>query len=94
MFACDIGNAYLNAPCKEKIWFEAGIECGRNASGKAMILCRALYGLKSSGASWRQMFKNFIESTLSFTPSKVDPDMYYRRNRKVDGKEYYELLLV
>ena len=94
MFACDIGNAYLNAPCKEKIWFEAGIECGKNANGKAMILCRALYGLKSSGASWRQMFKNFIESTLNFTPSKVDPDMYYRRNRKVDGEEYYELLLV
>ena len=29
VFSCDIGNAYLNAPCKEKIWFEAGLECGK-----------------------------------------------------------------
>ena len=25
IFACDIGSAYLNAPCQEKIWFKAGI---------------------------------------------------------------------
>jgi hypothetical protein len=24
ILSCDIGNAYLNAPCREKIWFEAG----------------------------------------------------------------------
>lgn len=41
--ACDIGNAYLNAECREKIWFEAGIECGEDA-GKIMIIERALYG--------------------------------------------------
>ena len=22
---CDVGNAYLNAPCREKIWFVAGL---------------------------------------------------------------------
>jgi len=26
--ACDIGNAYLNAPCREKIWTVAGSEFG------------------------------------------------------------------
>ena len=26
--ACDIGNAYLNAPCREKIWCIAGTEFG------------------------------------------------------------------
>ena len=91
--SCDIGNAYLNAPCKEKIWFEAGAECGEHR-GKAMILVRALYGLKSSGASWRSMFKQFIEETLGFAPTRADSDAYIRRNRKVDGTEYYELLLV
>ena len=94
IFACDIGNAYLNAPCKEKIWFVAKIECGREACGKVMRLCRALYGLKSSGASWRQMFKNYIESKLGFTPSTADGDMYYRKNKMPSGAEYYELLLV
>ena len=28
MLACDLENAYLNAPCREKIWFEGGRECG------------------------------------------------------------------
>ena len=94
VFSCDIGNAYLNAKCREKIWFVAGLECGKSMQGKVMRLTRALYGLKSSGASWRQMFKEFIESKLEFLPSRIDPDMYYRRNRKPNGEQYYELLLV
>ena len=53
VFSCDIGNAYLNAPCKEKIWFEAGLECGKSLKGRVMKFCQALYGLKSSGASLR-----------------------------------------
>jgi hypothetical protein len=28
VMSCDISNAYLNAPCREKIWFVAGPECG------------------------------------------------------------------
>ncbi len=94
IFACDIGNAYLNAPCKEKIWFEAGRECGTALRGNVMRLTRALYGLKSSSASWRKMFKDFIEAKLGFKSSRADPDMYYRRNAQNDGSAYYELLLV
>ena len=26
LLSCDLENAYLNAPCKEKIWFEGGLE--------------------------------------------------------------------
>ena len=59
-----------------------------------MTLCRALYGLKSSGASWRRMFKDYIKLKMNFTPSTTDPDMYYRKNVHNDGTEYYELLLV
>ncbi len=44
IFACDIGNAYLNARCKEKIWFKAERECGAALRGKVMRLTRALYG--------------------------------------------------
>ena len=94
VFACDIGNAYLNAPCKEKIWFVAGAECGKENQGKVMKLVRALYGLKSSGASWRKMFKDYIIDKLAFTPSVMDGDMYYRRNVTETGEPYYELLLV
>ena len=28
VLACDIGNSYLNAPCRENVWFEAGAEFG------------------------------------------------------------------
>ncbi|KAL7525855.1 hypothetical protein ACHAWF_001533, partial [Thalassiosira exigua] len=94
IFACDIGNAYLNAPCKERIWFVAGHECGHEMKGRVMKLIRALYGLKSSGASWRKMFKDFIVTHLKFIPSRVDGDMYYRKSSKPDGTLYYELLLV
>ena len=52
IFACDIGNAYLNAPCREKLWTIAGPEFGSD-NGCIMLIVRALYGLKSSGAAWR-----------------------------------------
>ena len=94
VFACDIGNAYLNAPCREKIWFVMGPECGREMKGRVAKLVRALYGLKSSGASWRKMFKDFIETKMGFKPCLCDSDMYYRRNKTSDGRTYYELLLV
>ena len=55
IMSCDIGNTYLNAPCREKIWFQAGLECGEH-QGKVCVCVQALYGLKSSGASWRAMF--------------------------------------
>jgi hypothetical protein len=47
ILACDIGNAYLNAPCREKVWFVAGPEFG-SRQGTVIKIVRALYGLKSS----------------------------------------------
>ena len=38
--ACDIGNAYLNAPCREKLWTIAGSEFG-SERGSVMIIARA-----------------------------------------------------
>ena len=90
--AADIGNAYLNAPCKERIWIIAGPEFGEDA-GKPMIIERALYGLKSSGAAWRQMLSASIKK-MNFISSKGDPDLYYKPATKPDGTKYYEYLLV
>jgi hypothetical protein len=92
VLSCDIGNAYLNAPCREKVWFQAGRECGEDY-GKAMIITRALYGLKSAGASWRAMFSQSIIE-LGFKSSIVDPDAYIRKNYKDNGTAYYEMVLV
>ena len=54
ILAGDITNAYLYAPCREKIWFEGQTECGAQ-KGKILIVIRALYGLKSSGASFSRI---------------------------------------
>ena len=40
------------------------------------------------------MFKDFIESSIGFKSSGVDPGMYYWRNAQADGSEHYKLLLV
>ena len=53
----DIGNAYLNTDCREKVYTIAGPEFGSNAV-KHIVITRALYGLKSSGAT-------FVESAFS-----------------------------
>ncbi len=39
-------------------------------------MVRALYGLKSSGALWWEMFLMFITITMNFTPTRADPDVY------------------
>jgi Reverse transcriptase (RNA-dependent DNA polymerase) len=49
----DVGNAYLNAATSEKLYTTAGKEFGAEEEGKLMIIQRALYGLKSSGAAYR-----------------------------------------
>ena len=53
VLARDMQNAYLNAPTKEKCWFRAGLEFGKHWVGQPMQITRALYGLRSSGARWR-----------------------------------------
>jgi hypothetical protein len=90
--ACDIGNAYLNAPCREKIWFLGGGEAGDDR-GKVLVVTRALYGLRSSGASWRSMLAETIRG-LGFVSTQADPDVWRRPATRKDGSTYYELLLV
>ena len=34
MLECNISNAYLNALCRERIWFVAGLECGKSLEKK------------------------------------------------------------
>ena len=47
----DIQNAYLTAPCEEKIWTTLGPEFGPD-KGKRALIVRALYGLLSAGTSF------------------------------------------
>ena len=92
ILACDLENAYLNAPCAEKIWFEGGKECGED-QGKVLIVTRALYGLKSAGFSWRSSFAQTLRD-LKFESTKADPDVWIRAAVREDGFEYYEMVFV
>jgi hypothetical protein len=56
LLSTDIGNAYLNARPRERVYTTAGPEFGAELQGKPVLIVRALYGLKTSGAAWIQTF--------------------------------------
>jgi hypothetical protein len=91
VLGCDVSNAYLNAPCREKIWVDAGAEFGSD-QGAVMIVKKALYGLKSSGFSWKKMLTQNLED-MGYKSSIADPDVFIRMATKPNGDEYYEFLL-
>jgi hypothetical protein len=92
MMACDLGNAYLNAPCMEKIWFEGGIECGSD-KGKVCVVVHALYGLKSAGALWRATLEQALRD-IGFVSTIADPNVWIQPVACEDKHDYYEMLLV
>jgi len=61
--------------------------------GSIMIIARALYGLKSSGAAWRSTLTQTMEA-LGYQPTQADPDVWIRRATKKDGSDYYKLMLI
>ena len=63
IFACDIGNEYLNAKFRDKPWTEAGTEFGTE-KGMLKTIARALYGIKSSDAAWRSKVAETLMSRL------------------------------
>jgi hypothetical protein len=94
ILSCHLENAYLNAPaCREKIWFEGGIECGEDYGKVCRILvCSLYYGLKSAGAAFRS---SLAPQDLGYQSTKADPDVWLRKKAmKDDGFEYYEMLFV
>jgi hypothetical protein len=91
ILACDIQNAYLTADCREKVWIKAGPEFGSEA-GMNMIVRKALYGLKSSGAAFRAFLAKALDD-MNYVPSYADPDVWMRPATKPDGFEYYEYIL-
>ena len=91
VMACDIQNTYLTADCRVKIWMHAGPEFG-SKSGSIMIVKKALYGLKGSGAAFRAHLAEKLHD-IGFIPTRADPDVWRRLAVKPDGFEYYEYIL-
>ena len=57
-----------------------------------MIVVRALYGLKSSGASFHSMLSKTLWD-LQYRPTAADPDVWIKAATKEDGFKYYEMVL-
>jgi len=89
ILACDIQNAFLTAPCREKIATIVGPEFGSD-EGKVMLVRRALYGLKSSSASFRAFLGECLYG-MGFKPSQADPDVWMRTAVKPNGFKYYSV---
>ena len=87
----DVMNAYITAPCSEKIWTKLGPEFGSDA-GKRAIVVRALYGLKSSGVAFRKHLGECMHG-LGYKPCLADPDLWLKAAVKPDGTEYYSYIL-
>jgi hypothetical protein len=88
----DIANAYLSAPCVEKICVMFGPEWGADAGKKAIIVC-SLYGLKSAGNAFRNHLADCMRE-LRYKSSLADPDLWYKDKTKVDGEQYYSYILL
>ena len=58
-----------------------------------MIIRKALYGLKSSGAAFGAHLTEILYK-MNFKPTKGNPDVWIRPETKADGFEYYEMVLV
>ena len=94
ILSTDVGNAYLNAECREKVHVKCGKELfGIENEGKYAVIARALYGLKSSGASWRHHFATEIRG-MGFKDTKADADVYRKKSYKKNGDAYYEYMVV
>ena len=89
----DIENAYLTAPVAEKIWTTCGPEFGSQC-GRTAIIVRALYGLKSAGASFRNHLADCMRE-LGYNSCLADPDVWYKaETRPSDGYKYYAYVLL
>ena len=92
IMSVDLENAFIQAPCREKIWFEGGLECGEDY-GKVCVVVRSLYGLKSAGAAFRSSLAQALQD-LGYLSTKADPDVWIRKAVRDDGHPYYEMLFV
>jgi hypothetical protein len=83
----------LNAPTKEKCYTISGPEFGPNNEGRPVLIVRALYGIRSSGARWRDHLTETIRK-IGFASCLADGDVWLWPNVQPGGNTYYKYVLV
>jgi hypothetical protein len=85
----DIENTYLPASITEKVWTVLGPEFVDDA-GKRALIVRALYGLQSAGAEFRNHLDE-CRNNLGWSPCRADRDIWMKaETRPDDGVLYWE----
>ena len=80
----DVGNAYLQAFTKEKLYIVGGPEF-EELQGHVLVMHKALYGARSGGACWHDKLLDILHQ-IGFKPSKADPDIWMESSK--DGNHY------
>ena len=83
----DIGNAHLEACTKEKVFIIAGREFGP-LEGHALIINKALCGLRTSGLRWHERLSDCLRDMV-YVPCKMEPDIWLK-----DCGTHYEYIAV
>jgi Reverse transcriptase (RNA-dependent DNA polymerase) len=87
LWGVDIGNTYLEAKTKEKVYISNGPDFGL-IEGHTLLVDKALYGLRSLGLCWHQRFADVLRA-MGFIPSKAEADIWMR-----DNNDLYEYNVV
>jgi hypothetical protein len=90
VLAGDVGNAYLNADTKEKVYTICGPEFGPELEGRIAIIKKSLYGLKSSGACWHVHFSKTLYS-MGFQLTRFDSNVWIQRRADGSGYDYISM---
>ena len=75
--ATDIGNAFLNAEPREKVYTK-GVPGFGPLEGKTLIIDKALYGLRGASAAFHEHLSYTLANELGFKPSYADPDLWIK----------------
>ena len=88
LWGADVGNAYLQALTKEKLYIVGHPEF-EQLQGHVLVMHKALYGTRSGGACWHDKLFDILHQ-IGFKPSKADPDIWMKSSE--DGN-HYDILL-
>jgi hypothetical protein len=89
----DIENAYLTAPITEKVWTVLRPEFGDDAVKRALIV-RSLYGLKATGAAFRNHLAEYMKH-LGWNTCRADRDLWMKaETRPDDGVLYWAYIMI
>ena len=82
----DVGNAFVTAPCMEKVYSRAVAEFG-DRHDSTMVLMKSLYGLWSSSRAFCGHFADFLHS-MGFHSTRYNHDIWMRLREDGTGYDY------